>query len=122
MASRVFGWPRTTRLPSAIPSIVRSPPVASSITRRSGPPSSGSSSTASSSRMATAPGRSCRSWCERSTVGSRTRKPREPDEKTGLKQTGAIGIAELARGGLDLSRAVHAAEVGAVTPSRCSSA
>ena len=39
------------------------------------------------------------------------RKPREPDEKTGLKQTGRVGVAELARGGLDLGGAVHAAEV-----------
>ncbi len=30
-------------------------------------------------------------------VGSRMRKPREPDEKTGLKHTGRSGIAELAR-------------------------
>src|SRR5579862_2584403 len=91
IASRVFGWPRTTRSPSAMPSIVRSPPVASSITSSSVPPSSGSSSSASSSRIDTEPGRSCSSWCARSTVGSRMRKPREPDENTGLKQTGRSG-------------------------------
>ena len=91
IASRVFGWPSTISRPFPIPSIVRSPPVASSITSRSGPPSSGSSSTASSSRIATEPGRSFSSWCARSTVGSSTRKPRDPDEKTGLKHTGRSG-------------------------------
>ena len=57
------------------------------------------------------PGRSCSSWCARSTVGSRMRKPRDPDENTGLKQTGRSGIAELARRGLDLARTGDAAEL-----------
>ena len=39
------------------------------------------------------------------------RKPREPDENTGLKQTGAVRVAELAGRGLDLARAVDAAEL-----------
>ena len=93
-----------------MPSIVRSPPVASSITSRSGPPSAGAARRASSRRIATEPGRSLSSWCARSTVGSRMRKPREPDENTGLKQTGTLGVAELARRRLDLRRAVHAPE------------
>src|SRR5581483_2183470 len=88
--SRVrVAW-RTIRRPSAIPSTVRSGSVRNSMTRRSRP-SSGSSSTASSSVIASAPGLSFRSWWVRSTVGSRTRNPREPEEKTGLKQTGLSG-------------------------------
>ena len=36
------------------------------------------------------------------------RNPRDPDEKTGLKHTGALGVAELERRSFDLARAVHA--------------
>ena len=123
IASRVFGWPSTTRSPSAMPSIVRSPPVASSITSSSGPPSPAAARPLPRAASPPSPGRSCSSWCARSTVGSRTRKPRDPDENTGLKQTGRSGIAELARGRRDLAaRRSTRRNSGAGTPIRWSSA
>ena len=42
-------------------------------------------------QIATDPGRSFSSWCARSTAGSRIRKPRDPEENTGLKHTGTSG-------------------------------
>ena len=43
------------------------------------------------SRIARLPGRSSSSCFARSTVASSTRKPREPELKTGLKHTGRAG-------------------------------
>ena len=68
-----------------------------------GPPSSGSSSTASSSRIATDPGRSFRSWCgavDRRVEDAEAARSRGEDR---LEADGPIGIAELACGSLDLA-------------------
>ena len=106
-----------------MPSIVRSPPVASSITSRSGPPSSGSSSSASSSRIATEPGRSFSSWCARSTVGSRIAEAARARREDGL-EADRRGRDSRARARPPRPRAAPLTrrKSGPAMPSRCSSA
>ena len=111
IASRVFGWPSTISLPFAIPSIVRSPPVASSITSRSGPPSSGSSSTASSSRIDDRPGPLVQQLVR--AVDGRVEDPEAARARREhrLEADRPLRVAELARRGLDLARAVDPLEL-----------
>ena len=112
IASRVFGWPSTTRSPSAIPSIVRSPPVASSITSRSGPPSFGSSSTASSSRIATEPGPLVQQLVRAVDGRVEDAEAAGAGGEDGLEADRAVGVAELLGRSRDLGGAVDASEVG----------
>ena len=75
-----------------MPSIVRSPPTASSITSHSVASPSPSNSTSSSRRSASAtPGRFVSSCVCRSAPAETILNPREPDEKVGLTETSRSG-------------------------------
>ena len=110
IASRVFGCPSRIRSPSAIPSIVRSPPVASSITSRSGPPSSRQQLDGLLEPHRDRAGPLVQQLVR--AVDGRVEDPEaaRPGREHRLEADRHVRVAELARRGLDLGGAVDAPE------------